>query len=242
MKKTVLLSLAASWLLPFSAIHAVEVQKLRCEYLEDPLGIDATKPRLNWVLEDGERGQKQTAYQILVASTPEILAKDQGDLWDSGRISSDQSIQVAYAGKPLESQAACHWKVRVWDKDGEVSDWSAPALWTMGLLKPEDWSAQWIGLDKAPDTPPTKRADLQDKGHKVVVKKALYGIAGDPTKQANITKNCRSKWTRVSFWSRQPMPLPERIPLRARKSLWNSSVSWRIGAPADRRRKIRPLI
>ncbi len=180
----------------FAAVtcHAAEsVDRLRCEYLVAPLGIDATKPRLSWVLKDDERGQKQTAYQILVASTPEILAKDQGDLWDSGRISSDQSIQVAYAGKPLESQAACHWKVRVWDKDGEVSDWSAPALWTMGLLKPEDWKAQWIGLDKAPDTPPTKRADLQDKGHKVVVKKALYGIAGDPTKQVDITQKLQKQ-------------------------------------------------
>ena len=112
-KTTLLLTLAASLLLPLRAIHAVEVENLRCEYLENPLGVDVAKPRLSWVLKDDERGQKQTAYQILVASTPEILAKDQGDLWDSGKISGDRSIQVEYAGKLLESQSACHWKVRV---------------------------------------------------------------------------------------------------------------------------------
>mgnify|MGYP000748616773 CR=1 FL=1 len=148
MKKTLLLTLAASVLLPLSAIHAVEVQNLRCEYLENPLGIDATKPRLSWVLEDDKRGQKQTAYQILVASSPEILAKDQGDLWDSGKLVGDQSIQVEYAGKPLESQTACHWKVRVWDKDGEASDWSVPAQFVTGKMKPEDWQGQWIGASE----------------------------------------------------------------------------------------------
>ena len=126
------------------AVHAVEVGDLRCEYLKNPLGVDAAKPRLGWLIEDGERGQKQTAYQILVASTPEILAKDQGDLWDSGKVSSDRSIQVEYAGKPLGSRAACHWKVRVWDSEGEVSAWSEPAQWTMGFLKPGDWTAKWI--------------------------------------------------------------------------------------------------
>ena len=92
-----------------------------------------------------ERGIKQTAYQILVASTPEILAKEKGDLWDSGKVAGDQSIQVEYAGKPLASRTDCHWKVRVWDKDGKASDWSQPALWRMGLLNPEDWQAKWIG-------------------------------------------------------------------------------------------------
>jgi alpha-L-rhamnosidase len=143
MKKTLLtLAIAAT-----TPLHAVEVEKLRCEYLENPLAVDVAKPRLGWVLEDDERGQKQTAFQILVASSPEILAKDQGDLWDSGKVAGDQSIQVEYAGKPLGSRAECFWKVRVWDKDGEVSDWSQPALWAMGVMKPEDWAAKWIKSD-----------------------------------------------------------------------------------------------
>ena len=124
----------------------VRVDGLRCEYLKHPLGIDVPKPRLRWALQSDERGQKQTAYRVLVASTPEILAKGQGDLWDSGRVESDQTIHVEYAGKPLASRTRCHWKVRVWDKDGQPLPWSQPTLWTMGLLEAEDWRAQWIGV------------------------------------------------------------------------------------------------
>jgi len=158
MKKiTLLLALAVAWLLiPFTAIHAANVANPRCEYLKDPLGIDVAKPRLSWVMDGGERGQKQAAYQVLVASTPEQLAKDQGDLWDSGKVDSDQSIQVEYAGKPLASRTPCHWKVRVWDKDGKASKWSKPALWAMGLTKPEDWTAKWI----KPGAPPEKGDSL----------------------------------------------------------------------------------
>jgi len=116
---------------------------LRCEYLTNPMGIDVAKPRLNWEFESGRRSEQQTGYQVLAASTPELLAKNQGDLWDSGKVVSDQSIQVEYAGELLASEMQCHWKVRVWDKDGKPSEWSKPSLWTMGLLKPEDWTAKW---------------------------------------------------------------------------------------------------
>jgi len=126
--------------------------QIRCEYRENPLGIDAVKPRLSWVIEDRSqktevRGQQQTAYQVLVASSEDLLKKDQGDLWDSGKVASDQSIQVEYAGKPLESRMYCHWKLRVWDQDGKASDWSKPAWWSMGLLSPSDWKAKWIKSD-----------------------------------------------------------------------------------------------
>ena len=133
-------------------LTAAEVQNLRCEYLANPLGIDVCVPRLSWILQSDQRGEKQTAYQVLVASTPGLLAKDAGDRWDSGKISSDQSIQVEYAGKPVQSRMACYWKVRVWDKDGKASYWSQPALWSMGLLKSEDWQAKWIGLDEVQTT------------------------------------------------------------------------------------------
>jgi alpha-L-rhamnosidase len=117
----------------------------------DPLGIDAAQPRLSWVLEASEsaaRGQTQTAYQVLVASTGELLGKDQGDLWDSGRVASDATIQVEYAGKPMASRMRCHWKVRVWDGQGHVSPWSSPATWEMALLKADDWKAVWINDGK----------------------------------------------------------------------------------------------
>ena len=134
---------------------AAEVKNLWTEYLRDPLGIDARLPRLSWVIESDRRGERQTAYQVLVASTPELLAKDQGDLWDSGKVASDQSIQVAYAGKPLESRTACRWKVRVWLNDGKPMPWSKPALWSMGLLKAEDWQAKWIKPAAANQNIPT---------------------------------------------------------------------------------------
>lgn len=123
------------------------VTDLRCEYLLNPLGIDSTQPRLSWRLESPLRGEKQSAYQVLVADSEQALNADQGALWDSGRVDSDQSIQVVYAGQPLASRTACFWKVRVWDKDGNVSAWSATASWTMGLLAADDWQGAWIGAD-----------------------------------------------------------------------------------------------
>ena len=159
MKQTISL-IAVLLLTPAAVLHAVQVRDLRCEYLQNPLGVDAAKPRLSWILDAGEqkpkiRGQRQTAYRVLVASTTERLAQNQGDLWDSGRVASDQSTLVEYSGEPLESRLRCHWKVRVWDKDGAVSPWSDAATWTMGLLNPKDWQARWITMktDRGPAHP-----------------------------------------------------------------------------------------
>jgi hypothetical protein len=117
---------------------------LRCEYAVNPLGVDAPNPRLFWTVESSERGQKQTAYQILAASSPELLAKDNGDLWDSGKVATDETIQIPYAGRSLASSQPVFWKVRVWDANGNRSTWSCPAAWTMGILKSSDWNAKWI--------------------------------------------------------------------------------------------------
>jgi alpha-L-rhamnosidase len=122
----------------------IRVTNPRCENLANPLGVDVTEPRLSWVLTSDQRGQKQTAYRVLVASSPDELDKDLGDLWDTGRVESNQSIHVPYAGKPLQSRMRCHWKVRVWGKDGKPSNWSEVAEWSMGLLKAKDWKAKWI--------------------------------------------------------------------------------------------------
>ena len=93
------------------------------------------------------RGVKQRAYQVLVASSPELLKTDRGDLWDSGKVESDQSVHVEYTGKPLGSRQGCWWKVRVWGQDRKPSPWSSAARWSMGLLTREDWTGKWIGLD-----------------------------------------------------------------------------------------------
>ncbi len=122
----------------------------RCEYRVNPLGIDEAQPRLTWRAESGERGQKQTAYQILVASSPIFLAKDRGDLWDSGKVASGESVNIAYAGKTLASRQQCYWKVCIWDNDGKTR-WSKPASWAMGLLTPEDWQTDYISFqDRTP--------------------------------------------------------------------------------------------
>jgi alpha-L-rhamnosidase len=114
----------------------------------DPLGLTVPHPRLSWICTNpvpGDRGQSQTAYQVLVSSTASALAEDKGDLWDSGKIVSDQSLDVAYDGRSLESGQACFWKLRVWDRDDKSSPWSLPASWSMGALDPATWSGQWIG-------------------------------------------------------------------------------------------------
>jgi alpha-L-rhamnosidase len=137
---------------PVATLAALVPARLRCEYRVDPLGVDSPHPRLDWILQPGNptsRGLTQTAYQILVASSPDQLAKDQGDLWDTGKTASDQINQIAYAGKAFASNQACWWKVRVWDQAGAPSAWSPIAQWTMGILGETDWAgAKWIG---APD-------------------------------------------------------------------------------------------
>ncbi len=124
-------------------------ENLRCEYLVNPLGIGVAQPRLSWIVQSDERGQVQTAYRILVASNPKLLDEDKGDLWDTGRVPSNRSIQVVYEGRPLLSQRPCYWKLRVWDREDKPSSWSKPASWTMGLLNPGEWKAKWIGLDSS---------------------------------------------------------------------------------------------
>lgn len=122
---------------------------LRCENLVDPLGIDIINPRLSWYSESVQKAQKQSAYRILVASTLEKLNSNDGDLWDSKKISSDQSINIIYNGEILSSGMQCFWKVKVWDGIGNESEWSKSARWSIGLLNKTDWDAVWIGLDKA---------------------------------------------------------------------------------------------
>ena len=126
----------------------LQVRCLRCEHLVDPLGIDLLQPRLSWELSSTARGQRQTAYQVQVASDPAGLGTP--DLWDSGHVESDASAYIAYDGKPLASGSHCFWRVRVWDAAGAVSDWTVPARWSMGLLDAGAWKAAWIGHDEPP--------------------------------------------------------------------------------------------
>ena len=136
---------------------AQSFRTLRCEYQNDPVGIEETLPRLSWKIDTEARGWRQSAYQVLVASSAAGLAENKGDLWDSGKCASSNSTHVVYAGAPLQSRLSCYWKVRVWDAADQASAWSSEARWSMGLLQPEDWKAQWIGLERGTPTPEVKK-------------------------------------------------------------------------------------
>ena len=141
---------AICWLLLWTrlaataAVVSLSAARLHCEYLDHPMGMDVPNPQLGWVLTSRERGDKQTAYQIIVASSPATLERNDGDDWDSGKVTSDESTLITYLGKPLVSLQTCFWKVRVWDQYDHASAWSTAASWTMGLLNSNDWKAQWI--------------------------------------------------------------------------------------------------
>ncbi|MCX6224746.1 MAG: family 78 glycoside hydrolase catalytic domain [Bacteroidia bacterium] len=124
----------------------LSVYDLKCNNLHNPLGIDNTVPRLSWKITGSRNGTAQAACQVLVASSPELLGKDQSDLWDSGKSGFSNSILVPYGGNPLHPGMACYWKVRIWDEKGDVSPWSPVAEFSIGLLSPEDWQASYIGF------------------------------------------------------------------------------------------------
>lgn len=147
---TIRLLLATVCLFAVASARAGQLEPvaLRCEYRVNSLGIDEAQPRLTWRVESNERGQKQTAYHILVASSAAALEKNEGDLWDSGKVASRQTVNVVYSGRPLASRQSCFWKVRVWDKHDRAR-WSQPASWTMGLLQADDWSANFISFRDA---------------------------------------------------------------------------------------------
>ena len=118
---------------------------LTTEYAPNPISIDSQKPRFSWLLQSDRRNQSQSAYQILVASSAENLKSGRADKWDSGKVISDRSVNVPYAGNSLTSDETCHWQVRVWDQDDRASAYSEPAAFTMGLLDESDWTGHWIG-------------------------------------------------------------------------------------------------
>ena len=132
----IMLAASACWAAELPAPAA-----LRVEDLENPLGVDVAQPRFSWVIPLQGRDQRQAAYQILVSRSPDVT---QGDVWDSGRVNSDQSVGVRYSGKPLESGTRYYWKVRYWDREGRASPYSKIAYFETGLMNPSDWTAKWI--------------------------------------------------------------------------------------------------
>jgi alpha-L-rhamnosidase len=173
------------FILPSARAESLLPVALRCEYHVNPQGIDEPQPRLTWRVESSARGAKQSAYQILVASSMERLEANSIDLWDSGQVASDQTVNVPYAGKPLASGQECFWKVGVWDGGGKPQ-WSTPASWAMGLLQAGDWQAAYISFrDPTPvwnDTeklflPPAHQFRKEFAADKTVKRATIYATA-----------------------------------------------------------------
>ncbi len=129
----------------------ITINNLTCENKTNPLGIDAVAPKLSWIINSDQRDVLQTGYQIIVADNLPAINKNQGNVWDSRKVNSDQSIMLPYGGKELQSAKTYYWKARVWDNKNAVAVWSAVASWQMGLLSATDWKgAKWIAYDELP--------------------------------------------------------------------------------------------
>jgi alpha-L-rhamnosidase len=123
---------------------AVTVAEVSVESQATPLGIDVERPRLGWILQSRRNDQRQTAYQVQVATSGKALARGTADVWDSGKVESAASVDVTYDGPSLDSATRYFWRVRVWDGRGRSSSWSEPSWWETGLLEPSDWTSSWI--------------------------------------------------------------------------------------------------
>ncbi len=149
MKAAIPALLAPALLLAQSA--SIRPADLRCEYRANPSGIDVAAPQLSWRLESvqlGTRSLRQSAYSILAASSEAALGAGKGDLWDSGKVGTDESTHIPYGGKRPGSGVRVFWKVRVWDQAGAASGWSQAVHWSLGLLESGDWKGKWIGKDE----------------------------------------------------------------------------------------------
>ncbi|MEM9987286.1 MAG: alpha-L-rhamnosidase N-terminal domain-containing protein, partial [Bacteroidota bacterium] len=120
-----------------------QVVNLICEYKPNPIGLEASQPRLSWQIQSDRKNVVQTAYEIRAAESPANLRKGKQQLWATGKVSSNQSVHIPYAGPALTSRQRVYWQVRVWTQD-QPSDWSEVAYWEMGLLDEAAWQASWI--------------------------------------------------------------------------------------------------
>ncbi|HKI88506.1 MAG TPA: alpha-L-rhamnosidase N-terminal domain-containing protein, partial [Draconibacterium sp.] len=137
----------------YSAVAALSttVTDLKCEYRTNPVGIDVMQPRLSWKIISDKNNLMQTAYEIRVAGTQNDLGKKSKQIWATGKVESEQSVNVVYGGPELESMKRAYWQVRIWDNDNKATKWSEPAYWETGILKPQLWTASWITLPNEPD-------------------------------------------------------------------------------------------
>jgi alpha-L-rhamnosidase len=187
-------------------------EKLVCEYLVNPIGLDERQPRLSWQLSAQHRGARQTAYQIRAGKNPAALEASAADIvWDTGKVMSDHSLHIAYAGPPLQPGQRCYWQVRVWDERDTISAWSETAFWEMGLLDSDGWRAEWITPDWDEDTSrpqpaPLLRRDFTAEGG--IVSARIYATSlgvyelrlnGQPVGEAVLTPGWTSYDHRLQY-------------------------------------------
>lgn len=131
----------------------LKATNLKCEHMVNPVGIEQFAPVLSWELVSGQRNVLQKAYRILVADSEAMLAKNLGNVWDSKKITSAQSIEVPYGGRKLQPAKRYYWKVMVWDNHHQQSVWATAQEWQTGLYVAADWKgADWIAYEVMPDT------------------------------------------------------------------------------------------
>lgn len=174
---------------------------LSCEHLALPLGVDVSRPRLSWQLESDRRGQKQDAYHILVASSRQKLDGDTGDIWDSGKVDGDQSLNVVYDGAPLQSRYRYFWKVKVWDGDGRESDWSDAASWGMGILSQDEWRGRWIKSEL--ELYDYQKELKKQPDHNIEVRDVMYRLAGTVRKMTADIDEAPAVWMRKEFTAKE---------------------------------------
>lgn len=135
-------------------VHAqLQVSSALCENKINPLGVDVSNIHFGWELQSLQRTQLQTAYQIVIASSKEKLNSANYDVWNSLRVVSNESISVIYRGKQLKAGTTYYWRVKIWDKNNKVSEWSNVQQFITGLFLKEDWvNAKWIGYEELPDS------------------------------------------------------------------------------------------
>lgn len=217
------------------------IYDLQCEGMENPLGIDRVQPELQWKISDERRGAAQTAWQVLVASTPQLLDKDQGDLWDSGKTESSQSVHVTYQGAVPSSGQTCYWKVKIWDQEGIPSGWSEPSRWEMGLLSPDDWQASWIARDGEPRRSAYMRKEISLDGAGIAKARLyvtglgnyIFYINGNRVGEDLLTPGWTDYFKRVEYQVYDVARLLEEGPNALGAELgnmwWSGGVGWQDG-------------
>ncbi len=142
------LAIFICFLLASSKVFSTSLYDPRCEFLQNPWGIDTATPRFSWKMSIDHHGIRQSAYQILAATHPDLLSEEKADLWNSGKVKSEESLWVSYAGQPLTSRSVVYWKVRAWDENDKPTGWTGTSQFSVGILDRALWKGYYIGMER----------------------------------------------------------------------------------------------